>query len=94
MKVDRDLVLQVARLARLELTEAETDLFAAQLQDVLEYVEKLQEVNEPPEPHNFGAWIDPVLREDIMRPSLDVVESQANAPDAVKRFFRVPRIIP
>ena len=45
MKLSKQEVEKIARLSRLELTEAEKDQYAAQLSDVLDYFEKLKEVN-------------------------------------------------
>ena len=45
MKLTKDEVRKIAKLARLELTDAETDQFAIQLSDVFETFEKLKEIN-------------------------------------------------
>jgi len=44
MKLSKEEVLKIAKLSRLELTEAEVEKFSGQLSDVLEYVEKLNEI--------------------------------------------------
>jgi aspartyl-tRNA(Asn)/glutamyl-tRNA(Gln) amidotransferase subunit C len=94
MKIDRDVVLEIAKLARIELREEELDLFVHQLQDILQYIEKLNEVKQPAEPFSFRNVLPSALRPDEVLPSLYVEEALRNAPKRVKRFFKVPRIIP
>jgi aspartyl-tRNA(Asn)/glutamyl-tRNA(Gln) amidotransferase subunit C len=94
MKIDRDLVLEIARLARIELKEDELDLFVPQLQEILQYIEKLNQVKQPSEPFSFQDVLPSALRPDTVVPSLPVEEALRNAPERVKRFFKVPRIIP
>jgi aspartyl-tRNA(Asn)/glutamyl-tRNA(Gln) amidotransferase subunit C len=94
MKVDRDLVLQIAKLAHIELTDEEIELFTSQLGSILQYVEKLNEESEQAEPFVFSELLSLPLRDDIPEPSLPIEESLRNAPDQRKNLFRVPRIIP
>ena len=94
MKVDRDLVLQIAKLAHIELTDEEIELFTSQLGSILQYVEKLNEESEHAEPFVFSELLSLPLRDDIPVPSLPIEESLKNAPDHRKNLFRVPRIIP
>ena len=94
MNVDHDLVLHIAKLARIELTETETETFSSQLGAILEYIEKLNEVREDAEPFTFGELFQGSLRPDSPAPSLPVEASLRNAPDRKKNLFRVPRIIP
>ena len=94
MKIDRNLVLHMANLARIELDETETETIRIQLAAILDYIEKLNEVSERAEPFAFGdAWNAP-LRPDEPVPSLPVEESLQNASDRKDQLFRVPRIIP
>ena len=94
MKVDRDLVLQIAKLANIELTDEEIELFTSQLGNILQYVEKLNEESELAEPFVFRELLSLPLRDDIPELSLPIEESLRNAPDQRKNLFRVPRIIP
>ena len=94
MKVDQELVLQIAKLAHIELTDEEVQLFTVQLGSILQYVEKLNEESEQAEPFVFSELLSLPFREDIVTPSLPVEESLKNAPDSKKNLFRVPRIIP
>jgi aspartyl-tRNA(Asn)/glutamyl-tRNA(Gln) amidotransferase subunit C len=94
MKVDRNLVLQIAKLANIELTDEEVQLFTSQLGNILQYVEKLNQESEQAEPFVFSELLSLPFREDVVTPSLPIDESLQNAPDRKKNFFRVPRIIP
>jgi aspartyl-tRNA(Asn)/glutamyl-tRNA(Gln) amidotransferase subunit C len=94
MKVDRDLVLQIAKLAHIELKDEEIELFTSQLGSILQYVEKLNEESEQAEPFVFSDLLSLPFRDDILEPSLPIEESLKNAPDRRKNLFRVPRIIP
>jgi aspartyl-tRNA(Asn)/glutamyl-tRNA(Gln) amidotransferase subunit C len=90
----REQVEHVARLARVGITEAEVDMFSHQLSDVLEYFERLDEVDTedvPPTSHTLP--LHNVMREDEPQPPYDVEEILANAPDQEERRFRVRAIL-
>lgn len=87
-------VEHVARLARLELSAEEKERFTHQLNDILQYVEKLKELDtDGVEPTAHVIPLQNVLREDAVRPSLDREDVLANAPDREEAFFKVPKII-
>jgi aspartyl-tRNA(Asn)/glutamyl-tRNA(Gln) amidotransferase subunit C len=91
MGISRDEVLHVARLARLELSEAEVERFREQLSAILDAVSKVQELDladVPPTSHPLE--VVNVWRDDEPRPSLPVEEALANAPDRAGDLFRVP----
>jgi aspartyl-tRNA(Asn)/glutamyl-tRNA(Gln) amidotransferase subunit C len=91
MAITREDVLHVARLARLQLSEAEVERFQGQLSAILEAVSKVQELDladVPPTSHPLD--VVNVWREDEPRPSLAVEEALANAPDRAGDLFRVP----
>jgi len=94
MKITREQVLHVASLARLTFTPEEVDRFASQLSSVLEYVEKLGELDlDGVEPMaHVHAAVTP-MREDIPAASLPREELLGNAPDAEDGCFRVPQVI-
>jgi aspartyl-tRNA(Asn)/glutamyl-tRNA(Gln) amidotransferase subunit C len=117
MSISREDVLRVAELAHLELTPAEVELYRGQLDEILNYVGKLQELDltgvEPmsqvlPRSHGAASYSaqgailagadgdserHPELRDDVVHPC-DVADAVlAQAPDAVKPFFRVPKVI-
>ena len=93
-KITRKEVEHVARLARLELTEEEKERMTAQLDSILAYIDKLNELDTSKvEPTTTVIPMVSVMREDEARPSLDQDKALANAPDRLDVFFRVPRII-
>ncbi len=91
MAITREDVLHVAGLARLELTEEETERLGEQLNAILEAVGKVSELDladVPPTSHPLdlaNVWAD-----DEPRPSLPVDQALANAPEREDGFFRVP----
>ncbi len=94
MKISKKDVEHVARLARLRLTEGEKEKFGKQLNRILEYVEKLNELNtENVESTLPVVPLKNVLREDEIKPSLPVEDILSNAPDKKGKYFKVPRII-
>jgi aspartyl-tRNA(Asn)/glutamyl-tRNA(Gln) amidotransferase subunit C len=94
MKITREQVEYVAGLAQLELSEEEKDLFTHQLDSILSYIDKLNQLDTKDiEPTSHVLPIFNVFREDEVKPSLSVEDALANAPDAKDGFFRVPRII-
>jgi len=93
-RLSRDDVVHVARLARLDLTEEEIDLFTGQVADVLRHAQavgSLDTVGVPPTAHPVP--LVNVLRDDVPRPGLDHDEVLAQAPAAEDHRFRVPRIL-
>ncbi len=94
MKISKQEVEHVALLARLHLTEREIEQFTGQLDAILTYVDKLNELDtHDVEPTSHVIEIGNVVREDRVHDSIPVEESLANAPDPDKGFFKVPRII-
>jgi aspartyl-tRNA(Asn)/glutamyl-tRNA(Gln) amidotransferase subunit C len=94
MTVDRDLVLHIAELARLELQESEVELFVKQLGEILHYIEQINEAGDAAEPFSFNFFLPSIARPDIAGDSLAVEEALKNAPERYKQFFKVPKIIP
>ena len=93
-KITRAEVEHVARLGRLELTEDEKERMTAQLDAILGYMEKLNALDTSKvEPTTTVIPMVSVMRDDVVRPSLDREEALANAPDRADALFRVPRII-
>ena len=94
MQITKHDVEHVAKLARLEITEAEKDAFSKQLSAILTYVEKLKTLDtEGVEPTATVLEQTNVFREDKARPSLPVEKALANAPESESGHFRVPRIL-
>jgi aspartyl-tRNA(Asn)/glutamyl-tRNA(Gln) amidotransferase subunit C len=87
-------VRQVAHLARLHLADDEVELFTRQLNDILNYVEKLNELDTagvPPMTHVLE--LHNAFRDDEVKDSLPLKEALANAPDQQRQSFAVPKII-
>jgi aspartyl-tRNA(Asn)/glutamyl-tRNA(Gln) amidotransferase subunit C len=87
-------VAALARLARIELTEAELALLAPQLDVILESVTRVSEVaaaDIPPTSHALP--LTNVFREDVVLPSLSRDQVLASAPAVEEQRFRVPRIL-
>jgi aspartyl-tRNA(Asn)/glutamyl-tRNA(Gln) amidotransferase subunit C len=87
-------VAYLARLARIELTEAELEVLAPQLDVILESVARVSEVaaqDIPPTSHALP--LTNVFREDELRPCLRREEVLAGAPATEQMRFRVPRIL-
>lgn len=94
MKITVTDVEQVARLARLELTPAEKELFAEQMGSILGYVEKLKELDtEGIVPTSHAVPMENAFREDAVRPSIGLEKALANAPERAGSFFAVPKVI-
>ena len=94
MKIDRNEVEQVARLARLDVNELDVEKLTSQLNTVLSYIDKLNELDTTGiEPMAHALSLYNVFREDNLKPSLESDRSLANAPEQDGLFFRVPRVI-
>jgi aspartyl-tRNA(Asn)/glutamyl-tRNA(Gln) amidotransferase subunit C len=94
MELTPDDVRRVAELARIQLTEDETRAFVRDLNDILKFVNGLQQVDtEGVEPTYHAVARENVMREDCVEPSLSTDEALSNAPDRSGDYFRVPRIL-
>ena len=93
-KIDTEQVRKVAKLARLELTEAEIEEFTGQLGAILGYVEKMDELDTAGvEPLAHCLPISNMFRADEVSPSLGTDKTLANAPQRDGSFFKVPKIL-
>ena len=87
-------VAYVARLARLNLTDEETELSQRQLGDVLKYAEKLREVDvSHVEASAHALPIFNVFREDAPRDWFTAQEALSNAPRQANGLFIVPKVV-
>ena len=94
MKLSRDEVLHIARLARLGLTESDLNKFKEQLSNILENFEILQQVDTsdvPPTAQSIP--LQNVLRDDAVTASLPDSEILANAPQREENYFRVRAVL-
>jgi aspartyl-tRNA(Asn)/glutamyl-tRNA(Gln) amidotransferase subunit C len=89
--LDRDQVLHVARLARLELTEPEVQRMAAELSKVLDHIEKIGELDlEGVPPTSHVVDVVNALRPDEPEPCLPPEVALASAPEPLSGGFGVP----
>ena len=87
-------VAYVAKLARLNLSDAETSLFQKQLGDVLNYAEKLREVDvRDVEATAHGDPVFNVFREDEPRDWFTAEEALSNAPAKANNLFIVTKVV-
>jgi aspartyl-tRNA(Asn)/glutamyl-tRNA(Gln) amidotransferase subunit C len=89
--IDREQVLHVARLARLRLSDEETERMSRELSTILDHIEKISELDlEGVEPTSHVVEVENVLREDAVRPSWPKDRVLEGAPDTAQDGFRVP----
>jgi len=94
VKITRAEVEYVAHLARLEFSEDEKEKFTFQLNNILAYVDMLNQVDTTDiEPVSHAIALNNAFREDVVEDSLNPELSLANAPEARGPFFRVPKVI-
>ena len=94
MKLSREEVLHIARLARLGLTDEEVDRFSGQLSSLLEHFEALQQVDtEGVPPTAQSVDLQSVMRDDVVRPSFPAEDILANAPRREGDWFRVRAVL-
>jgi aspartyl-tRNA(Asn)/glutamyl-tRNA(Gln) amidotransferase subunit C len=92
--ISRDEVAHLAKLARLAVTEEELDVFAGQLDQILDSVAKVSEVaGEDVPPTSHAVPLTNVFREDVVRQGLTQQQALAGAPASEEGRFRVPRIL-
>jgi len=87
-------VEHVANLARLELSKAEKEQFAGQLNAILKYAEKLNELDtDGIEPTSHVLPLANVMREDTVKPSWPIEKVLLNAPEEEDGQFKVPAVL-
>jgi aspartyl-tRNA(Asn)/glutamyl-tRNA(Gln) amidotransferase subunit C len=94
MEVNDELVNHLANLSRLSFKPEEKDAIRNDLQQMISFIEKLQEVDtEGVEPLLFMTDEVSELREDVVQGSISRDEALKNAPHADGVFFKVPKVI-
>jgi aspartyl-tRNA(Asn)/glutamyl-tRNA(Gln) amidotransferase subunit C len=94
MKLSREEVLHIARLARVGLTESEIDRLSEQLSHILEHFEVLQQVDTTGVPPTAQSIVlQSVVRDDQVEPSLPSEDILANAPRREGDCFRVRAVL-
>ncbi|MFH0972713.1 MAG: Asp-tRNA(Asn)/Glu-tRNA(Gln) amidotransferase subunit GatC, partial [Patescibacteria group bacterium] len=95
MKLTKQEVQHIAKLARLDLTDEELKKYGSQLSDVLNYIDLLREVDvKDVEPTAQVTGLENVLREDVVKDwnEKEVEAALADAPEKEDRFIKVKRI--
>lgn len=92
--ISREEVANLARLARIEMSDAELDHLSGEMQVILGAVARVQEVagaDVPPTSHPIP--VNNVVREDVVVPSLTPTEALSGAPASEEQRFKVPQIL-
>ena len=93
VKVDEKLVKEIASLARLDLSQEETDMFVSQFKDILDYVSILNEVDTDNVPPAYLSSANKsVTREDVIEESVPTEEFLSNAPQSKDDYIVIPRV--
>jgi len=94
MSVTKQDVEKVAELARLTLTDEEKERFTVQMNAILKYAEKLNELDtDGAQPTSHVMKLTNVMREDQVRTSLPIEKVMLNAPDEEDDQFKVPAVL-
>lgn len=94
MSVTRKDVEYIAQLARLRFKDEELENYTHQLNEILNYVDKLNELDTTNiEPLNHPIENVNVFRNDELKPSVQTEDALKNAPDRTDEFFKVPKVI-
>lgn len=94
MKISKEEVEYVAHLARLEFGAEEVEKFTLQLDNILSYIDKLNQADtNGVEPMTHAMPMANAFREDVVTPSLSNEAAVANGPEIRGSSFRVPKVI-
>jgi len=98
LKISRADVERVAELAYLDLSEAELEMYRTQIDEILEYIGKLNEldtagVQPMAQVLSDDQTADATLRDDVVVPCNVAAEILKQAPDPEAPYFRVPKVI-
>jgi aspartyl-tRNA(Asn)/glutamyl-tRNA(Gln) amidotransferase subunit C len=87
-------VEHIAKLAKLEFTDAEKEKFTYQLNQILEYVEQMNKLDTSRvEPLSHVIELSNVFRADEVKQGVSTEEALKNAPSKTEKFFKVPKVI-
>ena len=87
-------VEHIAKLAKLEFTDAEKEKFTHQLNQILEYVEQMNKLDTSRvEPLSHVIELSNVFRADAVKQGVSTEEALKNAPSKTEEFFKVPKVI-
>lgn len=92
--IDIDLVRHIGTLSRIELGDQQVETFSQQLSSILEYFNKLNELDtENVEPMAHAVEIHNALADDTPHTSLTPDQALTNAPDRDEDYFKVPKVL-
>lgn len=94
MQINKETLDKIAHLARLEFDEKDTAKMLADINSMIAFVEKLNEVNtEGIEPLTTMSHEINALREDIVKPHMSREDALRNAPQKDGEYFHVPKVL-
>jgi aspartyl-tRNA(Asn)/glutamyl-tRNA(Gln) amidotransferase subunit C len=94
MKITKEVIAHVGKLARLHLDDAAVKLYAKQLGDILTYIDTLNRLDTMGvSPTSHAIFINNAFRDDEVKPSMPVGRALKNAPESEDGGFIVPKII-
>ncbi len=94
MQIDKDTVAKIAHLARLEVTEQETETLVGDMNKILDFMAKLNEVNtDNVEPLIYMTQEVNALRDDVVKQDITHEEALLNAPEQDGKHFLVAKVI-
>jgi aspartyl-tRNA(Asn)/glutamyl-tRNA(Gln) amidotransferase subunit C len=94
MAVTKKDVEKIAELARLKFTDKELENFTPQMNEILSYMDKLNELDtENVNPLSHPVEQTNVFREDKLKPSISTENALKNAPSKDEHHFKVPKVI-
>tara|TARA_Y100001933_G_scaffold258057_1_gene305437 strand:+ start:950 stop:1234 length:285 start_codon:yes stop_codon:yes gene_type:complete len=92
--IDKDVVIKVARLARIEIDHKNLTSLSKELSDIIDFVDQLNEVKvDNIEPFQNMSFEDNAFREDIITDGNEIEKIITNAPSSTENFFSVPKVI-
>ena len=94
MKITKEEIIHVGKLARLHLDDHAVALYEKQLGDILDYIDTLNRLDtQEVKPTSHAIFINNAFRDDDVKPSIKVERALANAPEREDGTFIVPKII-
>lgn len=94
MKIERDLILKLENLAKLQLSEDEQESIGNDLEYILSMIEKLNELDlREVEPLSYISEGNPKLRTDEIQHQVSREAALLNAPNKTEAYFKVPKVI-
>ena len=94
MSVTKNDVEHIAKLAKLEIKDDEINEFTSQLNQILEYVDKLNELDtENVKPLSHPVEGENVFRDDTLKESVSTDDALKNSASKTDKFFKVPKVI-